>query len=87
MLLNRAEISMLEADVPVPKTSEGYLTALTEPCGALPRKCLFIHLFVYWTDTAPSKELHCSSRFLAHKNLLANFASPGLQIVDVLPVR
>jgi hypothetical protein len=29
-------------------------TGVTEPCGALPRKCLFIylfiHLFIYWDD-------------------------------------
>jgi hypothetical protein len=25
-----------------------YLTELVEPCGALPRKCLFICLFIHW---------------------------------------
>jgi hypothetical protein len=25
-----------------------YLTELVEPCGALPRKCLFIYLFIYF---------------------------------------
>jgi hypothetical protein len=27
-----------------------YLTGLVEPCGALPRKCLFIYLFIYDAD-------------------------------------
>jgi hypothetical protein len=46
-----------------------YLTGLVEPCGALPRKCLFIYLFIYylpqegiWHQEIQSVETRCRGR-------------------------
>jgi hypothetical protein len=39
--------------------TERYLTELVEPCGALPRKCLFIYLDEFWgrADLDANEEL------------------------------